>query len=183
MNDTQWPLYEVFQQERPDKPHQSVGAVHAPDAEMALLNGRDLYVRRPPCHSLWVAPASAIFSKTAEEMTLDPAWMEDAGDPGPVEIYHVFVKRSQRRSMGFVVHVGQVEAHSPTAAMIKAVDQFGAGSPFVWWVCPDRHIIRSEQSDIDSWFAPALDKDYRLPNQYRTVFTMRQIKRRGTENE
>jgi len=184
MNDTQWPLYEVFHQEQADKPHQSIGAVHAPDGEMALLNSRDLYVRRPQCHSLWVAPASAIFSKTAEEMVLDPSWAEDTGDPGaPAEPYHVFVKRSQRRAMGFVVHVGQVEAPSPVAAMIKAVAQFGEDSPFVWWVCPDRVITRSEQSDIDSWFAPAHDKRYRLPNQYHTVFTMREIKRRGTEKE
>ncbi|MFQ5435705.1 MAG: phenylacetic acid degradation protein, partial [Anaerolineae bacterium] len=40
MPDTQWPLWEVFKQDKPDKAHESVGTVHAPDAEMALLNAR-----------------------------------------------------------------------------------------------------------------------------------------------
>src|SRR3989337_1551974 len=54
MSDTQWPRYEVFQQEAPDRPHRHAGSVHAPDAEIALLNGRDVFVRRPACSRLWV---------------------------------------------------------------------------------------------------------------------------------
>ena len=46
MTDTQWPLYEVFEQERPGQPHRNAGAVHAPDPELALQNARDVFVRR-----------------------------------------------------------------------------------------------------------------------------------------
>jgi ring-1,2-phenylacetyl-CoA epoxidase subunit PaaB len=185
VKDTQWPLFEVFHQERPDSPHYNIGAVHAPDAEMALLNGRDLYVRRPRCHSLWVAPVEAIYSRTTDELSQDPSWEQDASDPdAPVEAYQVFVKTTQRRAMKYVAHVGQVEAASPEEAMKKAVAKFSDDPPpFVWWVCPERAITRSDPADIESWFAPANDKRYRLPNQYRTVLSMRQIKRRGSESQ
>jgi len=181
MSDTQWPLYEVFHQDRPGKPHYSVGAVHAPDPEMALQNGRDVFVRRPNCHSLWVAPTEAIFTKTAEEMAEDPSWENEVIDPAaPVETYYVFQKLSQRRSMEFVFHVGEVEARSVVEAMKKAVERFTDDSPFVWWVCPESALTQSDEEDIESMFAPAKEKKYRMPNQYRTVVAMQTIKRDQT---
>jgi ring-1,2-phenylacetyl-CoA epoxidase subunit PaaB len=66
MNDTQWPRYQVFLQEKQGEPHQDAGSVHAPDPEMALLNARDVFVRRPECVSLWVVEANRIYSRTAE---------------------------------------------------------------------------------------------------------------------
>jgi len=38
MTDTQWHRFEVFVQEKAGEPHQNVGAVHAPDEEIALQN-------------------------------------------------------------------------------------------------------------------------------------------------
>ena len=60
MTDTQWPRYEVFKQDKPGKPHEAVGSVHAPDAEMAMLNARNVFVRRPSAVSLWVVAADVI---------------------------------------------------------------------------------------------------------------------------
>jgi ring-1,2-phenylacetyl-CoA epoxidase subunit PaaB len=175
-------LFEVFHQDRPGRPHRSIGAVHAPDPEMALQNGRDLFVRRPDCHSLWVAPAHAIFAKTAEELTLDDSWQDEPVDPSaPAETFYVFQKQSQRRAMAFVFHVGEVEARSPVEAMKEALADFTEGDPFVWWVCPERAITRSEEDDIESMFAPAKDKIYRMPNQYRTVIAMQKIKRESRD--
>jgi len=37
MIDTQWPVFEVFHQQARGEAHVHVGAIHAPDAEMALL--------------------------------------------------------------------------------------------------------------------------------------------------
>ncbi|MFQ5398775.1 MAG: phenylacetic acid degradation protein [Anaerolineae bacterium] len=178
MTDTQWPRYEVFKQDRPDQPHRSIGTVHAPDAEMALLNARDVFVRRPICHSMWVVREDAIFSKTAEELELDDSWQRDAVPAGaPSETYYVFQKQSQRRSMSFVFHVGEVEAQSPVQAMKKAMAAFTEGDPIVWWVCPESAIVRSQEDDIESMFAPVHNKVYRMPNQYRTVSAMQKIKR------
>ena len=49
-----WPLWEVFVRARRGLSHVHVGSLHAPDAEMALRNARDLYTRRQEGVSLWV---------------------------------------------------------------------------------------------------------------------------------
>ena len=73
--DSQWPLWEVFVQGKEGKPHEHAGSVHAPDAELALQNARDVYARRPPVVSIWVVPAEAITASAAAERGLlfDPA--------------------------------------------------------------------------------------------------------------
>ena len=54
MSDTQWDTYEVFHQRKKGDPHIHVGAVHAPDPQMALQMARDQFARRLQCVSLWV---------------------------------------------------------------------------------------------------------------------------------
>ena len=178
MSDTQWPRYEVFIQERSGKPHRSIGTVHAPDPEMALLNGRDLFARRPSCHSLWVAPADAILAKTREELPAASAWKRPTSpSPTDQETYLVFVKQSQRRAMGFVEHIGSLQASTSLEALDLAVARYGSSDPFVWWICPENAVTRSDENDIESMFEPANQKCYRHPNQYRTVEAMRQVER------
>ena len=55
-----WPLWEVFVRSRQGLSHRHVGSLHAPDAEMAIQNARDVYTRRQEGVSIWVLPASAI---------------------------------------------------------------------------------------------------------------------------
>jgi ring-1,2-phenylacetyl-CoA epoxidase subunit PaaB len=116
MTDTQWPRYEVFQQETPDRPHRHAGSVHAPDAEIALLNGRDVFVRRPECSSLWVAPASAISRATAEELA--GGALETDSVAGEAADFLVFAKLDAR---GMLTHLGQVRATSKAQALQEAV--------------------------------------------------------------
>jgi ring-1,2-phenylacetyl-CoA epoxidase subunit PaaB len=177
MNNSNWPRYEVFQQDRVGRPFQNVGSVHAPDAEMALLNARNVFVRRPRCHTMWVVPAEAIFMKTAQELTLDDTWQADEGTADQTEPYAVFTRTSHRRTMTHVEYVGEVEAHSATAAMKLALSRFSDDDPYVWWVCSARLIHKADESDADSLFGPAQDKPFRLPNEYRTVSTMQKMKR------
>ncbi len=40
--------------------HVHAGSLHAPDADMAVRNARDLYTRRNEGVSIWVVPADAI---------------------------------------------------------------------------------------------------------------------------
>ena len=178
MSDTQWPRYEVFKQDTPDKPHESIGTVHAVDGEMALQNGRDVYVRRPRCHSLWVVRSDAIFAKTAEELEGDTDWQSVSDKTEP---YFVFQKQTERRGMTFVTHVGSVTAGSPKHALRRALDKFDNDEVFVWWVCPETAVTKSTDHDIPPMFTPATEKKYRMPNQYKTVFSMQKIKR--TEKE
>jgi ring-1,2-phenylacetyl-CoA epoxidase subunit PaaB len=180
MSDTQWPRFEVFQQDRAGRPHRNIGTVHAPDVEMALLNARDVFARRPATVSLWIVPSTAVYARTAEELVEDSSWQEATPDhDAPLETYYVFRKRSQRRAMSFVVYSGTVNADRPAAALAEAVNAFDDPdqATFVWWVCPERAILRSEENDIESMFAPAEDKQYRLPRDYRVVTQMMEVKR------
>jgi ring-1,2-phenylacetyl-CoA epoxidase subunit PaaB len=182
MSDTQWPRFEVFVQEREGRPHQNVGSVHAPDAEMALQNARDVFVRRPDCLSLWVVPAATILARTAEQLAAEP--LEDDSRAGAAEVpYLVFQKEGQRRAMTFVRHAGEVRASSPAQALHRALASFASPAIFVWWVCPAGAVVRSGGEDVASMFAPANDKSYRLPHEYRVVSLMHDIKAGPAEGD
>ena len=47
-------------QEKTGAPHEHAGRVHAPDAELALQDARDVYARRGPVVSLWVVESARI---------------------------------------------------------------------------------------------------------------------------
>ncbi len=85
--DTEWPVWEVFQQEKRGDPHIHVGSVHAPDAELALLEAREQYVRRGTAVSLWVAPADAIVATPYDDpdffvRNTDKSYRENVGFRG-----------------------------------------------------------------------------------------------------
>ncbi len=70
-----WPLFEVFVRSRRGLSHVHVGSLHAPDAEMALRNARDVYTRRQEGVSLWVVESGAITASSPQEKDafFDPA--------------------------------------------------------------------------------------------------------------
>ena len=51
-----WPRWEAFVRQNGGLVHVHSESVHAPDAETALLNARDTYLRRVEGVSLWVIP-------------------------------------------------------------------------------------------------------------------------------
>ena len=55
--------------------HIHVGSLHAPDAEMAVRNARDVYTRRNEGVSIWVVPSTAITASSPDEKDsyFDPA--------------------------------------------------------------------------------------------------------------
>ena len=53
----EWPLWEVFIRAKRGVSHVHAGSLHAPDAEMALRNARDIYTRRQEGVSIWVVEA------------------------------------------------------------------------------------------------------------------------------
>lgn len=55
-----WPLWEVFLRSSRGLSHVHAGSLHAPDAEMAVRNARDLYTRRGEGVSIWIVRSSAI---------------------------------------------------------------------------------------------------------------------------
>lgn len=181
MTDTQFPRYQVFLQEKPGAPHKDVGSVHASDPEMALLNARDVFVRRPACVSIWVVPADAIFSKTAEELK---EWNPKQKGPAAGiqgEVYCVFCKT---KAAGTQTLSGRVKASTPAQALQESIREYAeAREPFAWWVIPARVIVESTPQDIESMFDPAFDKHFRMATDFHTHTTMREIKGKTGESE
>ncbi|MEM7347219.1 MAG: phenylacetic acid degradation protein [Chloroflexota bacterium] len=170
MSDTQWPRWEVFKQDTPNKPHQAVGSVHAADPDHALLNARNVFVRRPKAVSLWVAQADHIFSMTDEELGKNPDWaQEEMAETIEQTSYAIFCKTSHRRSMTFVDYIGEVEATTSKQALSRALETFTDQAVLAWWVIPTSAIARSESDDVESWFAPALTKTYKQQSAYGFV--------------
>jgi len=56
----EWPLWEVFIRGQHGMAHRHVGSLHAPDAEMAINNARDVYTRRNEGVSIWAVKANDI---------------------------------------------------------------------------------------------------------------------------
>ena len=56
----EWPLWEVFVRGQNGLSHRHVGSLHAPDAETAIRNARDVYTRRNEGVSIWAVEARHI---------------------------------------------------------------------------------------------------------------------------
>ncbi len=63
----EWPLWEIFIRSQHGLSHKHVGSLHAPDAEMAINNARDVYTRRNEGVSIWVVPSENIVASTPSE--------------------------------------------------------------------------------------------------------------------
>ena len=70
----EWPLWEIFIRSQHGLAHRHVGSLHAPDAQMAINNARDVYTRRGETLSIWVVPSSAIVASdpTEKEVMFEP---------------------------------------------------------------------------------------------------------------
>lgn len=59
--------YEVFHQKKRGTHHQHVGAVHAPNPEMALLFAKEQYGRRGVCVNMWVVKTADVFASDYDD--------------------------------------------------------------------------------------------------------------------
>ena len=71
----EWPLWEIFIRGQHGLSHRHVGSLHAPDAETAIRNARDVYTRRNEGVSIWVVESKYITASNPEdaEELFDPA--------------------------------------------------------------------------------------------------------------
>jgi len=71
----EWPLWEVFVRPGRGLSHVHAGSLHAPDAELALGNARDLYTRRGEGVSIWVVASTDLHASSPDEKDslFDPA--------------------------------------------------------------------------------------------------------------
>ena len=72
---TEWPLWEIFIRSQHGLAHRHVGSLHAPDAEMAINNARDVYTRRNEGVSIWVVKSADIAASSPDDKAplFDPA--------------------------------------------------------------------------------------------------------------
>ncbi|MDJ0684753.1 MAG: 1,2-phenylacetyl-CoA epoxidase subunit B [Alphaproteobacteria bacterium] len=80
MASSDWPLWEVFVRSRAGLNHKHCGSLHAPDAEMAIQNARDVYTRRGEGVSIWVV-------KSSEITAADPDDKDQLYDPADTKVY------------------------------------------------------------------------------------------------
>lgn len=76
----EWPLWEVFIRGLHGQAHRHVGSLHAPDAEMAIKNARDVYTRRNEGVSIWVV-------KAADIVATAPGDKEALFEPSNAKVY------------------------------------------------------------------------------------------------
>lgn len=91
----EWPLWEIFVRGQHGMSHRHVGSLHAPDAETAILNARDVYTRRNEGVSIWVVEANSItasvpsekgplFEPSESKVYRHPAFFDIPDDVGPM---------------------------------------------------------------------------------------------------
>jgi ring-1,2-phenylacetyl-CoA epoxidase subunit PaaB len=77
---SEWPLWEVFVRSANGLSHKHVGSLHAPDAEKAVENARDVYTRRNEGVSIWVVKSADIYAS-------DPNEKEELFEPARSKVY------------------------------------------------------------------------------------------------
>lgn len=175
MSDTQWPRFMVFHKMNEEKPYIHNGTVHAPDVDMALLNARDVFGRRPYSVGMFVVLADNIFSKTIEE--IEAGWGKDikiADEPG--ETYLVYGKLSHQAQCE---EIGNVNASTSMQAMKKGIEEFPDKKILMWWVFPEKGILSSNEEDAASMFDWAEEHEFKNQANYPVITMMRQIKKKG----
>jgi ring-1,2-phenylacetyl-CoA epoxidase subunit PaaB len=176
MTDTQWRRFEVFVQTSEEAPLEYAGSVHAADFEIALMNARDVFVRRPRCRRLFVVPNEQVLFRTSEEFLSNgdrpqPDVSQRAPEGGAPSPYLVFAKAGHR---GTLKCAGQVEATSEVQALEIATERLGIDRSGFWAAVAERAMIGNEFADAESLFTPAEAKSYRLHSDFPVNKLMRE---------
>lgn len=169
MTDTQWPRFEVFLIEEDGKPAEHVGSVHAPDSEIALMNARDVFVRRPRCRQLWVAPSSHVLFRTAEELEQT----QPQGGGTSEQHFLVFAKPNHREPLALWECVSATSAEN---ALSLATNQARDG--VMWAVVPEARLTRSAPEQIEAFFQPAETKHYKMQSSFPTGRQMKEVRQK-----
>ncbi len=146
----QFGTFEVFVQPKEGKPFQHEGAVHAPNLEMAYVLAKEAFTRRFTCISVYVVATREVFVSPTTEGTqsaYDMISQETVGSSKRTfEIFHL-PKRGKQH-----VHVGSVDAASPTDAMYKAKVLFGTGKiVYNIWAIEQEKIRFTSAEEKDLW--------------------------------
>ena len=75
INESAWPLWEIFIRSKQGLDHKHAGSLHAADAQMAIENARDVYTRRQEGVSIWVVESKHVHATNPDdaEMFYEPS--------------------------------------------------------------------------------------------------------------
>ena len=157
----EWPLWEVFIRGQHGLNHRHVGSLHAPDAEMAIKNARDVYTRRNEGVSIWVVPSVDITASSPSRQGPAVRAGQLQGLPPPDLLRH------PRRSGAHVMPSSRHER--PTSRLARAASRLD-------WIprrrgrslraCSHRRLTLILGHRVSEWcgHAPALEEDIALAN-------------------
>jgi ring-1,2-phenylacetyl-CoA epoxidase subunit PaaB len=81
------------------------------------------------------------------------------------------------KEAGTQTFLGEVQASSSEDALERAVVKYSQErKPLAWWIFPAQLITKSKPDEVDSLYAPAKDKQFRMSTDFHTVSAMRQIR-------
>lgn len=153
------------------------GTVHAPDAEIALLNARDVFARRPQAHAMWVVLNDHIFTKTHEQI-VESAW-DDASLSGGDEVnYCIFGKSTQQ---GQLEQLGSQAGTSAQSALRDFIEAYSGKNIWFWWSFPASAVTSTEENEADSFFRPFEEHAFKDQAHYPVLTMMREIKAKGKQ--
>jgi ring-1,2-phenylacetyl-CoA epoxidase subunit PaaB len=95
MSSSEWPLWEIFIRSQHGLAHKHVGSLHAPDAEMAIKNARDVYTRRNEGVSIWAVRSADVHASAPGERgplfepANDKVYRHPTFFPMPEEVKHL----------------------------------------------------------------------------------------------
>ena len=170
----QFQTYEVFVQQKEDKPLIHVGVVHSPDPELAFILAKEQYSRRYTCSGLAVVRTSDVHTSpyTDGDQSVYDIISKKTSKKGEKEAYQVFhlQKRGKQR-----VHAGEVRAHNPEEALAKAGKEFGDTKVYNVWVIATRHFRFSDEDDKVIW-STLPDKTFREAIDYKGAGKIKEFK-------
>ncbi len=146
----QFGTYEVFVESKAGKPFQHEGSIHAPNLEMAYVLAKETFTRRFTCTSIYVVNTGNVFTSPTTEGNQSVYELVTANaassETKVFEIYHL-TKRGKQH-----VHVGNVEAGSPEAALAIAKNLFGEGKiVYNVWAIEQSKIRFTSAEEKDLW--------------------------------
>jgi ring-1,2-phenylacetyl-CoA epoxidase subunit PaaB len=142
---------------------------------MALQTARDVFVRRPACHSLWVVPAAEVVTRSGEQWD---AQSQVADKEGAAKPYLIFARPNQRDPHQYR---SRLDAPSPAAALRQYYELDPDSARLGAWAVPVDSLTSSREDDAEAWFQPAEAKAYRHGSFYHPDELLRRLRHEGEE--
>lgn len=143
--------YEVFTQLKEGKPFFHVGAVHAPNNDMAFIFAKEQFSRRQTCTGMFVVETRNVWisqysegEDTVYNHVIPPK--HATGEMQSFELFHLNKRGKQHE------YIGSLEAHSPDEALYLANEEFIDAKPvYNVWIVASEHIKFSSEEDKVIW--------------------------------